>query len=121
MVRYVLRAGGLAEPSCGWLGVPADRWPRGVALARLAEWSVLSWVDTIRRRCPGSCPRGCTSTRPCSSGAHHSAGRACCNSSRRNRASTAVARGHQTSGRPIMKVRAVLFHTPAEPRLGGCR
>ena len=41
MVRYVLRAGGLAEPSGGWLGVPADRRPRGVALARLAEWSVL--------------------------------------------------------------------------------
>ena len=41
MVRYVLRAGGLAEPSGGWLGVPADRRPRGLALPRLAEWSVL--------------------------------------------------------------------------------
>ena len=41
MVRYVIRAGGLAEPSGGWLSVPADRRPRGLALPRLAEWSVL--------------------------------------------------------------------------------
>ena len=41
MVRYVLRAGCLAEPSGGWLGVPADRRPRALALPRLAEWSVL--------------------------------------------------------------------------------
>eukprot|EP00966_Prymnesium_polylepis_P290940 6719027-Prymnesium_polylepis.1 len=41
MLRYVIRAGGLAEPSGGWLSVPADRRPRGLALQRLAEWSVL--------------------------------------------------------------------------------
>ena len=41
MVRYVIRAGSLAEPSGGWLSVPADRRPRGLALPRLAEWSVL--------------------------------------------------------------------------------
>ena len=120
MVRYVIRAGSLAEPSGGWLSVPADRRPRGLALPRLAEWSVLKLggydPTAVAWRLPeglhldqavllGGAPQYCT----------------------RVLQLIAVAPGEHGGGTrasyvgAVMKVRAGLFHTPAEPRRGGCR
>ena len=98
-VRYVIRAGSLAEPSGGWLGVPADRRPRGLALPRLAEWSVLKLGGYDPTAVAWRWPTGCTWINPCSSGGRRSTGHAYCSSSRPRPVSTDAGRGRRTSER----------------------
>ena len=98
MVRYVIRAGSLAEPSGGWLSVPADRRPRGLALPRLAEWSVLKLGGYDPMAVTWRLPEGLHLDQAVLLGGRRrrSTGRACFSSSRSRQVSTSAGRGHRT-------------------------